>query len=154
MDFGGMHPTETIDFHLRWGWAKLARAYSGEAERRGIPLAYVFVLLQTERGGTPSTKLGPKMGMEPTSLSRTLKGMEAMGLIERRKDDANRRTVRVFLTPQGVDARRQARDLVVGVNQRLRKHLGDATFDRLLGDLRRLNEVLDDSTQLFSTLTP
>jgi DNA-binding MarR family transcriptional regulator len=151
--FGTMHPAETLDFHLRWGWAKLARAYAGEAERRGIPLSYVFVLLHTERLGTPSTRLGPKMGMESTSLSRTLKGMEAMGLIERRKDAVNRRTVRVFLTPAGVDARREARDLVVGVNERLRKHLGAARFDRLLNDLQMLNEFLDHPKSLFPSTT-
>jgi DNA-binding MarR family transcriptional regulator len=81
--------------------------------------------------------------MEPTSLSRSLKGMEAMGLIERRPDASDGRSVRVFLTADGVAARRQARDLVVAVNTRLRNLLGGAEVDGLLGSLRRLNEVLD-----------
>lgn len=145
---GHMHPQDTIDFHLRWGWQKLARFYSTEAERRGIPFSYVFVLLQIDREGTPSTKLGPRMGMESTSLSRTLKGMEAMGLIERRPSEIDRRSVRVFLTSTGVEARRQARDLVVDVNNQLRDLLGGTRVDRLLADMKRLNEILDRPEQL------
>lgn len=144
-----MKPQETLDFHLRWGWTKLSRLYSAEAERRGIPFSYVFILLHTDRNGTPSTKLGPKMGMESTSLSRALKGMESMGLIERRKDSIDNRSVRVFLTQDGIAARRQARDLVVSVNDRLRNELGTDPFERLLTEMKRLNEILDDPSILI-----
>lgn len=144
-----MKPQETLDFHLRWGWTKLSRLYSAEAERRGIPFSYVFILLHTDRNGTPSTKLGPKMGMESTSLSRALKGMESMGLIERRKDSVDNRSVRVFLTQDGIAARRQARDLVVSVNDRLRNELGTDPFERLLTEMKRLNEILDDPSILI-----
>ena len=144
-----MKPQETLDFHLRWGWTKLSRLYSAEAERRGIPFSYVFILLHTDRNGTPSTKLGPKMGMESTSLSRALKGMESMGLIERRKDSVDNRSVRVFLTQDGIAARRQARDLVVSVNDRLRNELGKDPFERLLTEMKRLNEILDDPSILI-----
>lgn len=145
-----MKPQETIDFHLRWGWTKLSKLYASEAERRGIPFSYVFILLHTERTGTPSTKLGPKMGMESTSLSRSLGGMEDMGWIERRPDEQDKRMMRVFLTEAGIDARRQARDLVVTVNQRLRELLGSDAVDRLLTEMKRLNEILDEPNVLLT----
>ena len=145
-------PQDTLDFHLRWAWTKLSRLYSAEADRKGIPFSYVFILLHTERQGTPSTKLGPKMGMESTSLSRTLKGMEAMGLIERRKDANDKRSMRVFLTQNGVAARRQARDLVVSVNDRLRELMGSDAVDRLLIEMKRLNEILDEPSSLMAGL--
>lgn len=89
------------------------------------------------------------MGMESTSLSRALKGMECMGLIERRKDSKDNRSVRVFLTQDGIAARRQARDLVVSVNDRLRNELGTDAFERLLTEMKRLNEILDDPSILI-----
>jgi DNA-binding MarR family transcriptional regulator len=144
-------PQDTIDFHLRWGWTKLSRLYNSEAERRGIPFSYVFILLHTERAGTPSTKLGPKMGMEPTSLSRSLRGMESMGWIQRRPDEHDKRMMRVYLTETGVAARREARDLVVTVNERLRQMLGADSVDRLLNEMKRLNEVLDQPQHLLAT---
>ena len=84
-----------------------------------------YALLSIEREGTPSTKLGPRMGMEATSLSRTLKSMEGQGLIERRQDEHDRRSVRVFLTEDGVKARRQIRELVIELNARLHELLGE-----------------------------
>lgn len=138
-----MKPQETIDFHLRWGWTKLSRFYASEAERRGISFSYVFILLHIEKTGTPSTKLGPKMGMEPTSLSRSLSGLEKLGWIDRRPDALDKRMVRVFLTDSGVAARREARDLVVSVNLKIRDILGIDSFDRLLEEMKRLNEILD-----------
>lgn len=148
----GMKPFDTIDFHLRWGWTKLSRLYASEAERRGIPFSYVFILLHTEREGTPSTQLGPKMGMESTSLSRSLRGMETLGLIERVPDASDGRVVRVFLTNEGVAARRQARDLVVTVNTRLRDLLGIESVARLLEEMKRLNEILDHPEELLQTI--
>ena len=147
-----MKPFDTIDFHLRWGWTKLSRLYASEAERRGIPFSYVFILLHTEREGTPSTQLGPKMGMESTSLSRSLRGMETLGLIERVPDSLDGRVVRVFLTKEGVAARRQARDLVVTVNTRLRDLLGIESVTRLLEEMKRLNEILDHPEELLQTI--
>ena len=144
-----MKQQETIDFNLRWGWAKLARLYSAEAERRGITLSVGYALLSIERVGTPSTKLGPRMGMEPTSLSRTLKGMEEKGLIERRPDKVDGRSVRVFLTPLGLDSRRQARDLVIGINERLSTMLGSETIQQLNDGLQKLNTILEDPEHLI-----
>ena len=51
--------------------------------------------------GTPSTALGPKMGMEGTSISRLLKSLEERGLIERRPDPSDGRGVLIHLTSFG-----------------------------------------------------
>lgn len=144
-----MQAQETIDFQLRWGWTKLARLYSGLAEAHGISMSVGYALLSIEREGTPSTKLGPRMGMESTSLSRTLKSMEDRGLIERRPDAKDRRSVRVFLTPEGVEARRATRDLVIDLNSRLHELMGHDAVNQLLQGLARLNELLEHSNQLI-----
>ena len=144
-----MDAQETIDFQLRWGWSKLARLYTSLAESHGISMSVGYALLSIERKGTPSTKLGPRMGMEATSLSRTLKSMEGRGLIERRQDEHDRRSVRVFLTEDGVKARRQIRELVIELNTRLHELLGEDATDQLLQGLARLNELLEAPDQLI-----
>ena len=137
-----MQARETIDFQLRWGWTKLARLYTALAEQHGISMSVGYALLSIEREGTPSTKLGPRMGMESTSLSRTLKSMESQGLIERRPDPTDGRSVRVFLTPYGIEARKQTRNLVVQLNERLHELLGDEAVNQLLAGLSQLNDCL------------
>jgi DNA-binding MarR family transcriptional regulator len=57
--------------------------------------------------------------MEPTSLSRTLKTMEDNGLIRRESDDVDKRKVLIFLTQDGIDKRRIAKQVVLDVNERL-----------------------------------
>lgn len=139
-----MKREEILDFHIRSAWVQVARLYSTAADERGITLSVGYALLSIEREGTPSTKLGPRMGMEPTSLSRTLKGMEEKGWIERRPDENDGRSVRVFLTKIGLEARKQARDLVVGFNKRLACKLGTKTTRELTEGLQKLNTILKD----------
>ena len=76
---------KTIDYILRATWQAVARMYNDEASNYGATMATGFTLLSIDKeGGTPSTALAPKMGMEATSLTRTLKSMEEKGLIIRR----------------------------------------------------------------------
>jgi DNA-binding MarR family transcriptional regulator len=57
-------------------------------------MATGFALLSMDKNiGTPSTSLGPQMGMEATSLTRTLKSMEEKGLIIRKKNPDDGRGV-------------------------------------------------------------
>ena len=65
-----------------------------------------FVLLTiNERYGTPVTKIAPRMGMEPNSLSRILKSLEAKGAIYKRKDPDDKRKVYICLSEYGMQLR-------------------------------------------------
>lgn len=115
-----MKPEETIDFHIRWAWLKIAKMYNQEAARHGLTQSAGFVLLNIDpKAGTPSTQLGPMMGMEPTSLSRTLKTMEQKGWIYRAADGSDRRVTRIRLTEEGKKLRNISKQVVVAFNQRL-----------------------------------
>ena len=80
---------KTIDYILRTTWLAVTKMYNEEASQFESTMATGFTLLSIDpETGTPSTALGPKMGMEATSLSRTLKNIEEKGLIERRKAES------------------------------------------------------------------
>jgi DNA-binding MarR family transcriptional regulator len=64
-------------------WSRISRIYNTEAAKYGGSMAVGQILLNIDPEGTPSTKLGPKMGMESRSLVRTLQTMEEAGLIKR-----------------------------------------------------------------------
>src|SRR5690554_8077923 len=82
-----------VDFHLRHAWHKVSRMYNQKAKAHGLTMSIGFILLIVDKEGTPSTQLGPRMGMEPTSLSRTLKTMEKKGYIYRKTDRSEERRV-------------------------------------------------------------
>ena len=89
----------TIDHALRATWQAITKMYNEQAAQLDSTMATGFALLSIDpEEGTPSTALGPKMGMEATSLSRTLKSMEERGLIERKPNPADGRGVLIFLT--------------------------------------------------------
>ena len=143
-----MKPEETVDFHLRWVWAKVARLYNAEAARYGGSMAIGYILLNIDREGTPSTKLGPKMGMEARSLTRTLKTMEANGLIVRKADSGDRRMVRVHLTKKGLTLREASRSAVLKLNEFIQSVIEPERLTTFFGVMQDLNTLLDHP-QLF-----
>ena len=77
---------ETFESALRSTWQLVSKMYNKEALKFDSTMATGFALLSIDAKGTPSTNLGPKMGMESTSLSRLLKVMEKRELIKRIKN--------------------------------------------------------------------
>lgn len=113
-----MKQEETVDFHIKRTWQSIAKMYNEEAAKYEATMATGYVLLNIDmENGTPSTSLGPKMGMEATSLSRILKNMEDRGLIERKRNPADGRSVLVHLTDFGKEKRADAKAAVVTFNQ-------------------------------------
>ena len=105
---------KTIDYVLRATWIAVAKMYNEEAGKKGSTMATGFALLNIDpEEGTPSTSLGPKMGMEATSLSRTLKSMQEKGLIERKRNPEDGRSVLITLTDYGREMRAFSKDVVL-----------------------------------------
>ena len=91
-----------IEHALRYTWQSIFKMYNEEAKKYGGTLAHAQALLNLDPNkGTPSTSLGPKMGMESTSLSRLLNTMEERELISRKPNPEDGRGVLIFLTKKG-----------------------------------------------------
>ena len=87
-------------------------------------MATGFTLLSIDpEKGTPSTSLGPKMGIGVNSLSRILSSMELEGLIKRKPNPNDGRGVLVHLTKFGVASREKARDRVLMFNDTINKNI-------------------------------
>ena len=101
---------KTIDYVLRTTWLAVQKMYNEEASKFGATMTTAFTLLSIDpTKGTPSTALGPKMGMEATSLSRILKTLEERELIVRRPNPEDGRGVLINLTAKGLEKRESSR---------------------------------------------
>ena len=81
-----MQKEKTIDNALRATWQAVAKMYNEQASKHESTMAMAFLLLKVDKKhGTPSTSLGPLMGMEPTSFSRILKTWKKKGLFIEKK---------------------------------------------------------------------
>lgn len=116
---------KTIDAALRSTWNSVSKMYNREASKFNSTMATGFALLNIEAKGTPSSSLGPKLGMESTSLSRLLKSMEEKKLIYRIANPEDGRSVLIFLTKFGKEKRDDSRSVVLNFNKIIEKQLSD-----------------------------
>src|SRR5690554_7309790 len=110
---------KTIDSVIKNTWQAIARMYNEEASKYGASMAIGFALLNIDKDGTPSTALAPRLGMEPTSLTRTLKTMEDKGLILKRKNPKDGRGVNIYLTETRLEKRALSKQTVLQFNDKL-----------------------------------
>jgi DNA-binding MarR family transcriptional regulator len=119
-----MRKEKTVDFHIKWAWHSISKMYNGFAARFDMTMATSYVLLNIDmERGTPATKIGPTLGMEPRSMVRMLKAMEERGLIYREVDENDKRFVRIVLTEMGKEKRELARDGVISFNNLIRQRI-------------------------------
>jgi len=139
-----MNKEELFEFHIRNNWFKISRYYNQMASGYNMSFSWGFILLNIEKEGTPSTALGPKMGMEPTSLSRTLKNMEERGLIIRKPDAIDKRKSLVFLTTDGIDKRRIAKEVVLKFNQKLYNKIPKTKVKSFFETMNKIDNILTE----------
>lgn len=136
---------KTIDYILRATWQAVARMYNEEASKYDASMATGFALLSIDKeGGTPSTALGPKMGMEATSLTRTLKSMEDKGLIIRKKNPEDGRGVLIYLTPFGKEKRELSKNTVLKFNEAVKKNISEEKMQHFIEVAETINELIID----------
>ena len=144
-----MKPEETIDFHIRWAWHSIARIYNLEASKHGSTMSVGQTLLNIDiEEGTPSTKLGPKMGMEPRSLTRTLKTMEEKGLIFRQSDKNDKRMVRIFLTDFGKEKRELSKTAVLKFNTAIQNNIEPDKLKEFFRVMKKINKLIEKQSSL------
>jgi len=118
--------------------------YNQKAMAHGTTMSVGFILMMVEKSGTLSTQLGPRMGMEPTSLSRTLNAMESSGLIQRKEFKGDKRKVNVFLTPKGVESRRMVKNFLLDFNQKVSSKINDRDLKGFFSVMNALDLAIEE----------
>ena len=133
----------TIEQEIRYTWLLISKMYNEEAEKFGGSMTVGFALLSLNpKEPISSTSLGPKMGMESTSLSRTLKFMEEESLIERLPNPDDGRGILIKLTKRGIDYRNYAKDQVMKFNKTIIGDLGEEAINNFLHVINQINKLI------------
>lgn len=69
--------------------------------------------------GASQTEIAASCYIEAASLTSALNGMEAKGLVERRRMNGNRRTYYIYLTPKGEEMYRKVADAFSEIEQEI-----------------------------------
>jgi DNA-binding MarR family transcriptional regulator len=139
-----MRKEETVDYHIRSAWHAIARMYNQEASRYDATMAIGFVLLNIDaEEGTPATKIAPQMGLEPRSLTRILKTLEEKKAIYREVDKTDKRSVRIFLTEEGKQARDRSRLTVLRFNEVIHQEISEEKLKTFFEVIGQINTIID-----------
>ena len=138
-----MKQQETVDYFLKVVWQNVSNKYNQIASGFGITQSIGYVLINIEAEGTAVSALAGLLGVKATSLSRMLSNMEEVGLIYRETAAGDKRSVKVFLTPFGIEKRKMARDVVVSFNEYLNENLSDQEKEQLISSLIKVNQLTE-----------
>lgn len=141
-----MRREETVDYHLKTAWHAISRMYNQQAMKYGGTMSIGFALLNIHaEEGTPATKIGPLMGLEARSLTRLLKSMEEKGLIIRKTDETDKRSVRILLTREGKKRREKARETVLRFNEAVREVVPEKKLEVFFDVVQHINRMIERS---------
>lgn len=136
-----MRQKDTVDYFLKIVWQNISNTYNQIASGFGITQAIGYVLINIEAEGTAVSALAALLGVKATSLSRMLNSMEELGLIYRETSVGDKRSVKVFLTPFGIEKRKLARNVVVSFNEYLNGKLTQTEKEQLISTLEKVNQL-------------
>ena len=142
--FKNMEPEDTIDYNLRKTWFNVSKMYNRTASDYMGSMSLAMIVLNIDMfEGTPSTQLGPNMGMESTSLSRSLNKLEDIGVIERKPDPNDKRKSIIHLTDAGHKSRDIAKNVVLEFNNKVFSCCDEKEINIFFNVLKKINKVID-----------
>ena len=142
-----MKPEETVDYNIKVAWHAISRMYNPQAAQNDITTSIGFVLLNIDQErGTPATKIAPLLGLETRSLTRILRGMEEKGLIYKQADTVDKRSVRIFLTPLGLEKKEISRQTVRHFNLKVREKIPQSQLDNFFKVAAQITGMIEGKT--------
>ena len=140
-----MEQEETVDYNIRKTWYNITKMYNRTATEYMASMALGMIILNIDISeGTPSKQIGPNMGMEATSLSRSLNKLEGAGVIVRKPDPNDKRKALIYLTPLGMDWREVAKRVVVEFNEKIQSHFKKEEMDTFFAILKKINKIINE----------
>lgn len=146
MEHKNIERVENIDLILKSTWLAVSKMYSEFAQDHDATAVQALTLLKIDpKEGTRSTNLGPKMAIEPTSLTRIIKLLEDNGYIYKEKTPTDKREVIIKLTDKGLNSRNLSKEVVVNFNR--------SVVERISAEkLEIFKEVMQDILKIANDL--
>ncbi|MGQ9369104.1 MarR family winged helix-turn-helix transcriptional regulator [Azospirillum sp. ST 5-10] len=140
---GGGADEESLGYLVRDTHKHFARLLQTRLEGEGIGLGqWYFLRVLWDGDGLTQAELGNRAGtMSPTTVS-VLNGLEAQGLVERRRHPTDRRKFNVFLTKRGRQLKRTLLPRAMGVNAVAVEAIAPEDLERAFAVLKRVRANL------------
>ncbi|GAB3288210.1 MarR family winged helix-turn-helix transcriptional regulator [Parahaliea aestuarii] len=132
-----------MSFELHSAARLLRRNFDRRAREHGLTRSRWQVLWHLARQeGLKQAELAENMDVAPISLTRQLDNLEQEGLVERRRDDSDRRCFRIYLTEAAQPALTVLRELAQATREQALEGLSAREVDQLQKLLGRVRQNL------------
>ncbi len=136
---------DNIDLILKQTWLSVSKMYSEFAQDYDATAVQALTLLKIDpKEGTRSTNLGPKMAIEPTSLTRIIKLLEDNGYIYKEKTTTDKREVIIKLTDKGINSRNLSKEVVVNFNKRVLEKIPQEKMEIFKEVMNEIKQIAND----------
>ena len=139
---------ENVDLILKSTWLAVSKMYSEMAQDHDATAVQALTLLKIDpKEGTRSTNLGPKMAIEPTSLTRIIKLLEDNGYICKEKTTNDKREVIIKLTDKGLNSRNLSKEVVVNFNKKVMEKIAPEKLEVFKDVMNDILKIANDLNQ-------
>ena len=129
-------------FNVRSAARAITDLYDRVLEPSGLRINQFAILASIYTSGGPTMQeLAAGLDVDPSTMTRTLKPLEADGFVENRSA-TDRRAKELALTPKGKKKMAECHRLWADAQEALRDSVGTDVFDRLLADLGSVTQAL------------
>tara|TARA_B100001109_G_C18733556_1_gene413147 strand:- start:249 stop:701 length:453 start_codon:yes stop_codon:yes gene_type:complete len=134
-----------VDFVIRQSWKNIEKMYNNEASKYDVTFSIGFTLISIDpEKGSPSTSIGPIMGLESNSISRILNSMENKNLITRRPNPADGRGILISLTKLGLKKRMIVIEKIRYFKSLVREKIDPSDLEAFHRVALQLNDIIED----------
>ena len=134
-----------VDFVMRQGWKNIEKMYNNEASKYDVTFSIGFTLISIDpENGSPSTSIGPIMGLESNSISRILNSMENKHLINRSPNPNDGRSIIISLTKLGHKKREIVLQKIRQFKNLLRSRIDPSDIETFLRVSTQVNEIIEE----------
>ena len=139
------HFKSRVDFVMRQGWKNIEKMYNNEASKYDVTFSIGFTLISIDpENGSPSTSIGPIMGLESNSISRILNSMENKNLITRRPNPNDGRSIIISLTKLGLRKREIVIQKIRQFKNLLRSRIDPFDLEAFHRVSSQVNEIIEE----------
>ena len=134
-----------VDFVLRQSWKNIEKMYNVEASKYDVTFSIGFTLISIDpENGSPSTSIGPNMGLESNSISRILNSMENKNLITRRPNPNDGRGIIISLTKLGLKKRKIVIEKIRHFKNQLKSRIDPTDLEAFHRVNSQVNEIIEE----------
>ena len=134
-----------VDFVVRQTWKNIEKMYNKEASNYDVTFSIGFTLLSIDPEiGSPSTSIGPTMGLESNSISRILNSMENKNLITRRPNPNDGRGIIISLTKLGIKKREIVIEKIKHFKKLVRSRIDSNDLEAFHRVSMQVNEIINE----------